>query len=109
MGQFAALTGLSVPTLYAERARGRLKTIKVAGRRLVTREQGEAYLAAADRDPPAELAADAPADVRNPAAESPLSPLVAQPPPSPPRERGPPAPEKPQPRRQPKPRAVEVP
>jgi excisionase family DNA binding protein len=38
MGEAAALVRLSVSTLYAERARGRLETIKLAGRRLITRE-----------------------------------------------------------------------
>jgi predicted DNA-binding transcriptional regulator AlpA len=36
LGEVAAMTGLSVPTLYNEMQRGRLKTIKLAGRRLVT-------------------------------------------------------------------------
>ncbi len=50
MGEVAALLGMSVATLYAERARGRLQTIKLAGRRLVTREALAAYIAAAQRD-----------------------------------------------------------
>ncbi len=50
MGEAAALVRLSVSTLYAERARGRLQTIKLAGRRLVTREALDAYVAAAGRD-----------------------------------------------------------
>jgi excisionase family DNA binding protein len=50
MGEAAALVRLSVSTLYAERARGRLKTIKLAGRRLITREALEAYIAAARLD-----------------------------------------------------------
>jgi excisionase family DNA binding protein len=51
MGEAAALLGMSVSTLYAERARGRLRTSKLAGRRLVTREQLDTYIAAANRDP----------------------------------------------------------
>ncbi len=50
MGEVAALLGMSVATLYAERARGRLQTIRLAGRRLITREALEAYVAAARRD-----------------------------------------------------------
>lgn len=57
MGEAAAMIRLSVSTLYAERARGRLETIKLAGRRLITREQLDAYIAAASREPPAALAA----------------------------------------------------
>jgi excisionase family DNA binding protein len=56
MGEAAALLGLSVSTLYAERARGRLETSKLAGRRLITREQLDAYLAAASRKLSAECA-----------------------------------------------------
>jgi excisionase family DNA binding protein len=44
MGEAAALVRLSVSTLYAERARGRLETIKLAGRRLITREALDAYM-----------------------------------------------------------------
>jgi excisionase family DNA binding protein len=51
MGEAAALVRLSVSTLYAERARGHLETIKLAGRRLITREALEAYIAAARREP----------------------------------------------------------
>jgi excisionase family DNA binding protein len=58
MGEAAALVRLSISTLYAERARGRLETIKLAGRRLITREQLDAYIAAAGLDRPAELATD---------------------------------------------------
>jgi excisionase family DNA binding protein len=50
MGETAALLGLSISTLYAERARGRLHTIKLAGRRLIAREQLDSYLAAACLD-----------------------------------------------------------
>ena len=49
-GEVAALMGMSVATLYAERARGRLRTIRLAGRRLITRDALEAYLATAGRD-----------------------------------------------------------
>jgi excisionase family DNA binding protein len=45
MGEAAALVRLSVSTLYAERARGRLETIKLAGRRLITREALDRYIA----------------------------------------------------------------
>jgi excisionase family DNA binding protein len=57
MGEAAALVRLSISTLYAERARGRLETIKLAGRRLITREQLDAYIAAAGLAQPAELTA----------------------------------------------------
>jgi excisionase family DNA binding protein len=50
MGEVAALLGVSVATLYAERARGRLRTIRLAGRRLITREALNAYVATARRD-----------------------------------------------------------
>ena len=50
LGEVAALLGLSVATLYAERTRGRLQTIRLAGRRLVTRDQLNEYLAIAHRD-----------------------------------------------------------
>ena len=50
MGEAAGLLGISVATAYAERARGRLKTVKLAGRRLVTRQALDAYIAAAGRD-----------------------------------------------------------
>jgi excisionase family DNA binding protein len=50
MGEVAALLGMSVATLYAERARGRLRTIRLAGRRLITREALDAYVATARRD-----------------------------------------------------------
>jgi excisionase family DNA binding protein len=50
MGEAAGLLGISVATAYEERARGRLQTIKLAGRRLVTREAMEAYIATARRD-----------------------------------------------------------
>jgi excisionase family DNA binding protein len=50
MGEVAALLGMSVATLYAERARGRLRTIRLAGRRLITRDDLDAYVAAAGRD-----------------------------------------------------------
>jgi excisionase family DNA binding protein len=50
MGEVAALLGMSVATLYAERARGRLRTIRLAGRRLITREALDAYVAAARPD-----------------------------------------------------------
>ncbi len=50
MGEVAALLGMSVATLYAERARGRLRTIRLAGRRLIEREALEAYIATARRD-----------------------------------------------------------
>jgi excisionase family DNA binding protein len=56
MGEAAALLGLSVSTLYAERARGRLETIKLAGRRLITREQLDTYIAASRHDLPTECA-----------------------------------------------------
>jgi len=48
LGEVAAMLGMSVATLYAERARGRLQTIRLAGRRLVTREALNAYIGAAD-------------------------------------------------------------
>jgi hypothetical protein len=51
MGETAALLGISVATAYLERARGRLQTIKLAGRRLVTREALDAYIAQAGRQP----------------------------------------------------------
>lgn len=38
MGEVAALTGLSVATLYALRARGALRSVKIGGRRLVPRD-----------------------------------------------------------------------
>jgi excisionase family DNA binding protein len=57
-GEAAALLGVSISTLYAERARGRLDTIKLAGRRMITREQLDAYITAAGRERPPELAAD---------------------------------------------------
>jgi excisionase family DNA binding protein len=44
MGQGSALTNLSIATLYAEIHRGKLRTIKVGGRRLIPREALEAYL-----------------------------------------------------------------
>jgi predicted DNA-binding transcriptional regulator AlpA len=50
LGETAAMTGLCVATLYNEMQRGRLKTIKLAGRRLVTREAVDEYIAAAGRD-----------------------------------------------------------
>jgi excisionase family DNA binding protein len=50
MGEAAGLLGISVATAYEERARGRLQTIKLAGRRLVTREALDAYIATARRD-----------------------------------------------------------
>jgi hypothetical protein len=50
LGEVAAMLGMSVATLYAERARGRLLTIRLAGRRLVTRDQLRQYLAMANRD-----------------------------------------------------------
>jgi excisionase family DNA binding protein len=50
MGEVAALLGMSVATLYTERARGRLQTIRLAGRRLITRDALEAYIATARRD-----------------------------------------------------------
>jgi excisionase family DNA binding protein len=50
MGEVAALLGMSVATLYAERARGRLRTIRLAGRRLITRDDLDAYVAAAGHD-----------------------------------------------------------
>jgi excisionase family DNA binding protein len=56
MGEAAALLGVSVSTLYAERDRGRLATIRLAGRRLITRPQLDAYIAAAGHDRPSALA-----------------------------------------------------
>lgn len=50
LGEVAAMLGMSVATLYAERTRGRLQTIRLAGRRLVTRDQLSQYLAMAHRD-----------------------------------------------------------
>jgi excisionase family DNA binding protein len=50
MGEAAGLLGISVATAYEERARGRLQTIKLAGRRLITREALDAYVATARRD-----------------------------------------------------------
>jgi excisionase family DNA binding protein len=51
LGEVAAMLGMSVATLYAERARGRLQTIRLAGRRLVTRAALDAYIATATGDP----------------------------------------------------------
>ncbi len=51
-GEVAAMLGMSVATLYAEKARGRLQTIRLAGRRLVTREALNAYIATANREGP---------------------------------------------------------
>ena len=56
MGEAAALLGVSVSTLYAERDRGRLATIRLAGRRLITRSQLDAYITAAGHDRPPALA-----------------------------------------------------
>jgi hypothetical protein len=50
LGEVAAMLGMSVATLYAERTRGRLQTIRLAGRRLVTRDQLSQYLSMANRD-----------------------------------------------------------
>jgi excisionase family DNA binding protein len=50
LGEVAAMLGMSVATLYAERARGHLETIRLAGRRLVTREALNAYIATANRE-----------------------------------------------------------
>jgi len=50
IGEVAAMLGMSVATLYAERARGRLQTTRLAGRRLITRDQLNQYLATARRD-----------------------------------------------------------
>jgi hypothetical protein len=52
VGETSALVRLSIATLYNEMRRGRLKTIKLAGRRLVTRKALDAYIAAAGREQP---------------------------------------------------------
>ena len=44
IGETAALVRLSIATLYNEMKRGRLRTIKVGGRRLVTREAIDEFL-----------------------------------------------------------------
>jgi excisionase family DNA binding protein len=44
LGEVAGLTGLSVGTLYNLMSDGRLKTIKIAGRRLVAREALDALV-----------------------------------------------------------------
>jgi len=46
LGEAAGLTGLCVSTLYNLIGDGRLQTIKVGGRRLVTREALDALLGA---------------------------------------------------------------
>ena len=48
LGEAAGLTGLCVSTLYNLMGHGRLQTIKVGGRRLVTREALDALLGASD-------------------------------------------------------------
>ena len=48
LGEVAALTGLSVGTLYNLMSTGRLRTIQIAGRRLVAREALDALLRASD-------------------------------------------------------------
>lgn len=53
IGETAALVRLSIATLYNEMKRGRLQTIKVGGRRLVTREALDEFLGPS---PPADKA-----------------------------------------------------
>jgi excisionase family DNA binding protein len=48
LGEAAGLTGLCVSTLYNLMGHGRLQTIKIGGRRLVTREALDALLGASD-------------------------------------------------------------
>jgi excisionase family DNA binding protein len=48
LGEAAALTGLSVGTLYNLMSNGRLRTIKIGGRRLVACEALDALLRASD-------------------------------------------------------------
>ena len=48
LGEAAGLTGLCVSILYNLMGNGRLQTIKVGGRRLVTREALDALLGASD-------------------------------------------------------------
>jgi excisionase family DNA binding protein len=50
LGEAARLTGLCVSTLYNLMGNGRLHTIKVGGRRLVTREALDALLGASGTD-----------------------------------------------------------
>jgi excisionase family DNA binding protein len=49
-GEVAALLGVSIATLYSERARGKLRTIRLAGRRLVLAQDLDEYIAAASRE-----------------------------------------------------------
>ncbi len=46
LGEVSALTRLSIASLYKEINAGRLPSIKVAGRRLIRREDLEAFLCA---------------------------------------------------------------
>jgi excisionase family DNA binding protein len=48
LGEAAGLTGLCVSTLYNLMGHGRLQTIKIGGRRLVTREALDALIGASD-------------------------------------------------------------
>ena len=50
LGEAAGLTGLCVSTLYNLMGDGRLQSIKVGGRRLVTREALDALLVASGAD-----------------------------------------------------------
>jgi excisionase family DNA binding protein len=50
LGEAAGLTGLCVSTLYNLMGNGRLQTIKVGGRRLVTREALDALLGVSGAD-----------------------------------------------------------
>jgi excisionase family DNA binding protein len=48
IGETAALVRLSIATLYNEMRRGRLQTIKIGGRRLVTRQALDDFLGLSD-------------------------------------------------------------
>jgi excisionase family DNA binding protein len=48
LGEAAGLTGLCVSTLYNLMGHGRLQTIKIGGRRLITREALDALIGASD-------------------------------------------------------------
>jgi excisionase family DNA binding protein len=48
LGEVAALTGLSVGTLYNLMSNGRLRTVKIGGRRLVACEALDALLRSSD-------------------------------------------------------------
>jgi excisionase family DNA binding protein len=48
LGEAAGLRGLCVSTLYNLMGHGRLQTIKIGGRRLVTREALDALIGASD-------------------------------------------------------------